>query len=536
MPTHHRALSALATTALLSSGLALGTAAPAQAAPAEPTPLVRAQSADGLGDLIDVLVRPVLDTLGQAPGVGVPITLARPVIDDVLGLLTFDVTWLCNGEPIKNVPIPNPWEFIPGPAQEGCKITAEVVVKLLSILNIPLGQITTATSNLVEIPLSNIPGLPGDAKAPVPTKAATIGGTPKVGGTLTATAPTWDDKATDVRTTYQWLRAGTVVATGESYVLTPADLGKSIVLLATGTRDKAPGTGSSESAPVVVLEGDAPTATVAPVIEGTASVGESLRVKDPTWSGTGSAENTYEWLRDGQVVANATSATYQLTEADAGKAITVRVTGKRLGYKPGTATSAPLTVSAGEKPLTPSVAPWITGIAEVGSTLAVSTGTWSSPDAEFTYVWRRDGITIPGATQPTYVVQVDDIGSRLSVDVLATATGFAAGRASASLAGLVDRLTSTTGVALPKKQVKKGTRAKLRITLRSAGVAHTGRVRIHDGKRVLKTLSIPGKRTVKLPKLSVGKHRIKVTYVGSRTTAPSTSKVVVLKVVKKNKK
>lgn len=533
MPTHHRALSALATTALLSSGLALGTAAPASAAPAEPAPLVRAQQAGPLDPILSP-VRDLLETLlaglTAVPGGDRVVSVTKPLLDGLLAAATLDIEWFCDGNAIPGSQ--GQWTFpVPEQVKEGCDITAKVVGSILGLL--PIERITNA------IQLPAIPGLPGSVKAPVATKAVTIPTTAKVGTPLAATAPTWDDSG-DVKTvtTYQWLRAGAAIpgATLPTYTPTAEDLGKALSVQATGTREKAPQPTVSTSAAVTVAQGDAPTATVQPSIAGTPKVGETLTVNAPTWSGTGTTANTYQWLRDGQPVTGATAPTYVVTEADAGKAITVKATGKRAGYADGTATSAPVTVTAVDKPMTPTVAPSISGFTEVGRTLTASPGSWSAPDAEFTYAWRRDGITIPGETRPTYVVQLADIGKRLTVDVTATATGFTETVASATTAGTVNRLTSVTAAKLAKKKVSKGTKAKLVVTLRAAGVARTGQVRIYDGKRVVKTLSVAGKRTVTLPKMGVGKHRIKVTYVGSRTTAPSTSKVVVLKVVKKNKK
>lgn len=531
MPTHRTALSALATTALLSSGLALGTATPAEAAPVQPAPVVRSED-KGLGDLLQVITAPLLSTLGQVPGVGIPIKAIEPVLTNVLGLLNLDIEWFCDDKPI--VGTKSVWTYIPGPAQEGCKITAKVIATVLGFL--PLEMVT----NAIEVPLSNIPGLPGQAKAPVATKAVAIPTTAKVGTPLAATAPTWDTNATDVVTTYQWLRAGQPIAgaTAATYTPTADDLGKALTVRATGTRDKAPSVGTSESAAVTVAQGDAPTATALPAVVGNPAVGQVLSVSAPTWSGTTATvpapTNSYQWLRDGQAIAGATAATYTVTEADAGRALSVRVTGKRAGYADGTATTAPVTVVAEDKPLTPVQEPSISGLPEVGRTLTASPGSWTAPEADYTFTWMRDGQPI--ATGQQYVVQVADIGSRLTVAVVATAAGYAEGTASAATPAPVARLSSTTSATLSTKRVQQGRKAKITIILRAAGASRTGQVRIYDGQRVLKTLSVAGQRTVKLPKLGVGKHRIRVSYVGSKTTAPSSSKVLTLNVVKKAKK
>lgn len=64
--------------------------------------------------------------------------------------------------------------------------------------------------------------------------------------------------------------------------------------------------------------------------------------------------------------------------------------------------------------------PTISGAAQVGQTLTASTGTWTQSPASFTYQWNRGGTPIGGATSSTYVPVTADIGSTLTVSVIAT--------------------------------------------------------------------------------------------------------------------
>jgi len=72
------------------------------------------------------------------------------------------------------------------------------------------------------------------------------------------------------------------------------------------------------------------------------------------------------------------------------------------------------------------IAPSITGTAQVGQTLTVTTGTWTNKPTGYTYQWLRCDATggacvgIAEATQQTYVVQQDDVGSTLRVVETAT--------------------------------------------------------------------------------------------------------------------
>jgi hypothetical protein len=113
----------------------------------------------------------------------------------------------------------------------------------------------------------------------------------------------------------------------------------------------------------------------------------------------GTGPFTYQWLRNGVVIAGATSQTYMIASvaaADAG-AYSVRVSNGA-----GTATSAGATLSV----LTPvvfSTHPSSADINIVGGTTRILSVkvTGSGP---FTYQWRKDGASIAGATLTSYTV------------------------------------------------------------------------------------------------------------------------------------
>jgi hypothetical protein len=89
-----------------------------------------------------------------------------------------------------------------------------------------------------------------------------------------------------------------------------------------------------------VLTGAAATATAVPTVAGIPVTGQTLTGSTGTWS-TAGLGFAYQWLRDGSPIAGATGAAYALVAADAGHAITVRVTATRAGYADGQATSGP---------------------------------------------------------------------------------------------------------------------------------------------------------------------------------------------------
>lgn len=73
-----------------------------------------------------------------------------------------------------------------------------------------------------------------------------------------------------------------------------------------------------------------------------------------------------------------------------------------------------------------SVAPAITGTATEGETLSLSNGTWSNTPDAYAYIWKRDGVVIPGAAAATYVLTEADVGAIISASVRATNSGVSA--------------------------------------------------------------------------------------------------------------
>lgn len=158
-----------------------------------------------------------------------------------------------------------------------------------------------------------------------------------------------------------------------------------------------------------------------PTVTGTPLVGAWLRANAGVWSPTG-VKLTYRWLRNGVVIPGAVSTAYRLTRDDAGKTITVSVTGTYPGKLSRTASSlATAPVSAGTiKPATPQ----ITGDPIVGSYLAAVPGAWSPSHVTLSYQWYANGIRISGADERTWKVGKKRIGKTITVRVTGSGPGF----------------------------------------------------------------------------------------------------------------
>jgi hypothetical protein len=159
----------------------------------------------------------------------------------------------------------------------------------------------------------------------------------------------------------------------------------------------------------------------APRITGTVTVGSTLTAKPGTWS-PAPVNLYYQWYRSGVAITGATASTFRLTTADLGKAITVKTTARKTGYKVASQTSRPTAAVATN--LLNAVRPTISGTPAVGQTLTVKTGIWTPTWVNLTYQWYRNGSPIAGATAATYKVVSADAGSALTIRVTGRKSGY----------------------------------------------------------------------------------------------------------------
>jgi hypothetical protein len=164
-----------------------------------------------------------------------------------------------------------------------------------------------------------------------------------------------------------------------------------------------------------------------PTISGIAQQGDVLTAIPGTWSGDEPISFSYQWS-DGQ-----TGSTATLSAADVAQSLTVAVTAwNAFGQASATSDSVgPILPAAPQN----SASPQVTGTAEQGDILSVSTGTWSNDPTGFSYSWADcDGsgsncMPIAGATSSSYVLQASDVGKTIVASVTASNGG---GQASAS--------------------------------------------------------------------------------------------------------
>ena len=264
----------------------------------------------------------------------------------------------------------------------------------------------------------------------------TIDGTARVGETLTALTNdiTDSDGLTNVSYSYQWIRSdnGTEAdiagQTDSTYTLVAADQGRTIKVRVSFTDDADDaGTLTSAATGVVEAKPNSP-ATGAPILDGTAQVGETLTADTANIAdqdGLAGVSYRYQWIRndgnDEADIEDATVSTYTLVSADQGKTIKVRVTFTDDADNEETLTSA-ATVAVTAKPNTAATGlPTITGTPQVSETLTADTSVIDDEDGldgvSYNYQWMADDVNIDGANTSTYVPADGDAGKAIKVSV-----------------------------------------------------------------------------------------------------------------------
>lgn len=341
-------------------------------------------------------------TLSGTARQGVTLTAQTGSLQDADGLGSFSYLWLRNGNAISGA---TGTQYTLGQADVGKAVSVRV--------SYTDGQGTSETvTSAATASVQNVNDLP--------TGSVTISGTARQGSSLTAQTAGLSDADGLGAFSYTWLRDGAAIsgATGSQYILTQADVGRAISVRVSYTD----GQGTSESVTsaatgAVQNVNDAPVGSV--LLSGSAVEGATLSANAAGVSDAdGLGSFSYVWLRDGTVIQGASGSTYQLTQADVGKAISVRV-----AYTDGGGTAETVT-SAATSPVqnvnaAPSGTISLTGIARQGETLTANTGSLADADGlgPLSYLWLRDGEAIPGATGASLTLTQADVGAAISLRV-----------------------------------------------------------------------------------------------------------------------
>jgi pectate lyase/pectin methylesterase-like acyl-CoA thioesterase len=216
---------------------------------------------------------------------------------------------------------------------------------------------------------------------------------------------------------YQWLKDGVAIpgATGPSLLLSAVEASAAGGYSVTVSNS----TGSVTSATAtltVVSEAGAPVIVAQPISH-TSTVGDGVTF---SVDATGSPALSYQWFKDGTLIAGATGATLAragLRLSDAG------FYSVKVSNGVGTVSSAPALLTVRATPIASPVtilAQPVSRVAFAGDTVIFSVTARGTPPPS--YQWMKDGTPIPGAAAPSLVLTDLQLGSSGSYSVVVTNT------------------------------------------------------------------------------------------------------------------
>ena len=329
----------------------------------------------------------------------------------------------------------------------------EITVTPSSEADVTLALNATTTKCSAEGAICNVDGVklsgvlelvvPGPSSNSVATGAPTIGGTARVGESLTAsTSDIADaDGLANASFTYQWLADDLDIsgATGSSYTVVTADAGKVIKVTVSFTDDAGNEESVTSAATAVVTQSPltASTHDVPESHDGATAFTFELRFSEEP--GGGFSTTT---LRDQALTVSGGTIT-NVRQLETGKKLKWEITLQPSGNEEVTVILLPtidcadqdaictgdgrgLSVGQAILVLGPpnsaaSGAPTINGTAQVGEILTASTSDIADADglanATFTYQWLADDADINGATGATYTLVAADAGKTIKVQV-----------------------------------------------------------------------------------------------------------------------
>lgn len=214
---------------------------------------------------------------------------------------------------------------------------------------------------------------------------------------------------------YQWLsnNADILNATQTTYALTQIDVGKVVTVKASYTD----GLGQLESviggvdSSKIANENDPPKGIVS--IAGMAKKGHVLSASNTLTDVDGLGEVHYQWLNEGNVIADANQASYALTQNDVGKNISVKASYTDLQNTNESLASTALRIAANKAP---TGAITLKGSPVWGATLSASS-TLKDGDGlgKLSYSWQNEAGEL--STSPSYRLGEDDIDTNVWLTV-----------------------------------------------------------------------------------------------------------------------
>ena len=223
--------------------------------------------------------------------------------------------------------------------------------------------------------------------------------------------------------TYQWVSNGQPIVNANKsfYTLTQSDVGKTISVTASYIDGLNKEETVSSTGLVVSNSNDLPTGNVS--ISGVLEQNKTLTAFNDIADVDGMGVISYQWLRNGALISNATQENYTLTQADVGNTISIEASYTD-GYGAQESIVSLATAKVKNSNDLPSGSLIISGQTAPTDILTIS-NTLQDADGLGTinYAWLRDGVKISGANQDSYTLSIDDTGRKITAQASYTDLG-----------------------------------------------------------------------------------------------------------------
>lgn len=276
----------------------------------------------------------------------------------------------------------------------------------------------------------------GPKVPPVNTVDPAISGVPIDARTLTAADGSWGGTPT-IATARRWQRCAPLgidcvdlSTTSVTLTLTSADVGYTFRTRVTATNPD--GVTQALSALTPVIAPAVPSATVAPVVSGTAREGQLLSTTQGTWKGTPAISFAYTWQRcsagDCSEIDGATAPTYRVEPADVGGSLRAVVVATNAGATTSAPSAATVTVTGGT-PVNVDLPELSGALPREGELYDSTPGTWKgTAPLIHDRAWLRCSATgascapISGEIAASYSLTAADLGKTVRLEVTTTNT------------------------------------------------------------------------------------------------------------------
>jgi hypothetical protein len=276
-----------------------------------------------------------------------------------------------------------------------------------------------------------------ELESPQKRRGPSIKGKPEETWTLTADPGTWEGEE-PIELAYQWERCTTSAgecteiggATAPTYEIASADLTMHLRVSVHATNNAGEAVASSTTTKAITKS--APWFSSEPSFTGTPEEGSELKIDLSKLHGSKPQDLTYTWERcyiTCSPISGATTSTYTLATADTGTIIRARLTAANEEGKASSAVSPTKFVKSVKTKGAPAVSepPLLGGLPSATDEIVSTEGVWAGAAPITTQVqWQRCDSKgescedIPEATEPSYGLTTEDVGTRLRTKVAAT--------------------------------------------------------------------------------------------------------------------